>query len=154
MGVHLMISQIFRNTIFKQRRIFGRVLELSKSLGKPILIQFTGYACVGYKAFELKVWPDSLVYPILKKEFIIASVYVDDRTKYPSNYESDSVSTYGEYWMNYEIARYEMVTQPIFDIINHQNESLVEGIATYPSHGEAALYKEWLEEGLANFVKE
>ncbi len=81
-------------------------------------------------------------------------MYVDDRTAFPQIHSDDSGATYGEYWMNYEIAHYEMVTQPIFDIINHGNESLVDHIATYSSHRDPELYSVWLEEGLANFNKE
>lgn len=133
---------------------FGRILALSSSLNKPVLLHFTGYASFSSRPFETKIWPDPNVYHLLKNEFLIASVYVDDRTAFPEIHSDDSVATYGEYWMNYEIAHYEMVTQPIFDIINHGNESLVDHIATYSSHRDPELYSVWLEDGLVNFNKE
>jgi hypothetical protein len=130
---------------------FGKILSLSKELNKPVLLYFTGLNVVSYNKFEKKIWPDPLVYPILKNEFLIAAVYVDDRTNFPDIHIDNPPETYGEYWLEYETEKYKMSTQPIFDILNHQNESLVTGIATVRSHGTAELYGEWLSEGLLNF---
>ncbi len=134
---------------------YNEVLALSDDLNKPVLVHISGYACVSSRYFEEGKWLDPSVYPLLKNQFIIAKIYVDDRTPLPNAMNlPDSLGTYGEYWMNYEIERYKMVTQPLDDIVNHKNESLVKEIATYRSHGEANLYKLWLEEGLANYKKQ
>lgn len=133
---------------------FKKVLAESAIQNKPVLLYVSGLNIVGYNSTELDIWPDPLVYLTLKNEFIIATVYVDDRAAIPNLKDTDSVRTYGEYWMNYEAERYRMATQPIFDILNHKNESLVANIATARSHSEAILYKLWLEEGLQNFKKQ
>ncbi|NOQ74106.1 MAG: hypothetical protein GQ574_19015 [Crocinitomix sp.] len=132
---------------------FKKALAYSAWDNKPVLLYFTGYNCVGYDKFEFDIWPDSLVYPILRDEFLIVSLFLDDRSVITNLRDYDSVRTYGEYWTNYEIERYGIETQPIFDIINYNNESLVEDIATIRSHGSAELYRAWLEEGLSNFKK-
>ncbi len=134
---------------------YNQVLSISESLKKPVLVHISGYACVSSRYFEDGEWLDPLVYPLLKNQFLIAKVYVDDHTTLPNATNlPDSLDTYGEYWMNYEIERYSMVTQPINDIVNSKNESLVNGIATYHSHNETNLYKLWLDQGLANFKKQ
>ena len=132
---------------------FDSVLLISGNINKPVLIHITGYTSVSSRMFEDRIWPDPLVYPILKNQFIIASLYVDDRTPLISSVLEDTFNTVGQRWMNYEIDRYNMETQPIFDIVNSSNESLVKEVSNYRSHGEAILFKAWLEEGLSNFRK-
>lgn len=132
---------------------FDAVLEESSKQDKPVLVNFTGYNVVGFDISKNEIWIDDLVYPILKNEMIIASIYVDDKTAVSSEFLSDSIQNYGDYWSHYEKERYQMETNPIFDIVNSENKSMVEDIAIYSSHGTPALYKIWLEKGLTDFYQ-
>jgi arsenate reductase-like glutaredoxin family protein len=144
------VSDFGRNKVHTQEE-YDAVLAKSKVLNKPVLVQYKNHHITPYSEFENNVWLDSLVFPILKNKFIIASIYLNNATIIPNLSANDTVRTYGKFWRNYEMARYNITTQPLFDIVNHKNESIIETVATDVSHGDAELYRLWLGEGLSNF---
>ena len=106
---------------------FDNILDVAKAENMPVLIYFTGYACVNCRKMEDFTWFDSFVFQLLKDEFIIASLYVDSR-------ELTDSETVGELWMDYQKEKYNSQTQPIYDIVNWDNNSMVNSLATYQSH--------------------
>ena len=56
-------------------------LKLAKAQNKPVLIDFTGWACVNCRRMEEKVWPDAIVDSLMRNEFIVVSLYVDEKKK-------------------------------------------------------------------------
>jgi hypothetical protein len=131
---------------------FDHVLVKSYELNKPVLLQITALASVNSRKFEDRVWTSLPVYPVLKNQFIVAQIFVDSRMPLPNAIDlRDSMNTVGKYWLNYEEVQYSLRTQPILDIINHENESFVQELATYQNHFDEFVFKEWLEEGLTNF---
>ncbi len=127
-------------------------MAISDSLSKPVLLYFTGDTSVNSRKFENSVWPDPEVYDLLNYQFIIAQMYVDSWVPLDTDADlPDSMNTIGAYWMNYQRMHYDEKLQPLFDIVNHRNESLVQEIATSQSHYDAKLYKEWLDQGLRSF---
>ncbi|MEI9911945.1 MAG: thioredoxin family protein [Bacteroidota bacterium] len=63
--------------------ITKRPLATAKKENKPVLIDFTGWACVNCRRMEEKVWPDPLVDSLMRTRFVVVSLYVDERRKLP-----------------------------------------------------------------------
>lgn len=135
-------------------------LEHAKKVGKPILLDFTGWACVNCRKMEEQVWSDSEVKRMLTEEVVLVSLYVDERTKLPEEdqYETSiagkkkKVRTIGDQWMVLQAERYKTNSQPYYVMIDHQ-ESQLGVAANYQDYGKVDLFKNWLEESIALFEK-
>lgn len=133
-------------------------LEKAKEYAKlkhlPILIDFTGYACQNCRKTESSVWTNNEIRPILQKQLVIASLYVDDRTALPENevVYSDlikgKIKTVGNKWAELEIKRYNKFAQPLYIMTDSDGNDLTDPIGYTPKIQE---YKKFLEEGLHRF---
>ncbi|WP_245593067.1 protein-disulfide reductase DsbD family protein [Crocinitomix catalasitica] len=134
----------------KTIRDYYEALAFAKEQGKPLFVDFTGWACVNCRKMEEYVWADPSIAPMLANDFIVASLYVDDRAPLPEKYagelkaNGDPMTTIGDKWTKLEITEYKEVTQPLYVILDH-NENNISGKANYDTHRDAAVFKEWLE---------
>jgi thiol:disulfide interchange protein len=137
-------------------RDYYEALEYAKEVDKPLLVDFTGWACVNCRKMEEFVWADENISPIMAEDFVIASLYVDDRGAIAEQYEGEKdrngevMETIGDKWMNMQIEKYQEVTQPMYVILDH-NENNISGKANYQTHGNADAFKAWLEKGKTAF---
>lgn len=137
-------------------RDYEDALAYAKKVGKPLLIDFTGWACVNCRRMEESVWAHESVSPLMADKFIVASLYVDDRAELPADELGQKMSngkdmkTVGDKWMDMQIVRYQEVTQPMYVILDHNENNLV-GKANYQTHGNPEAFKAWLENGLTKF---
>ncbi|MEZ4921776.1 MAG: cytochrome c biogenesis protein CcdA [Crocinitomicaceae bacterium] len=137
-------------------RDYYEALDYAKQVNKPLLVDFTGWACVNCRKMEEFVWADESVAPVMANDFVIASLYVDDRGDVPAQYAGETdkngkpIRTIGDKWMKMQIERYQEVTQPMYVILDH-NENNISGKANYQSHGNVDAFKSWLEFGKAEF---
>ena len=135
-------------------------LEHAKKVGKPILLDFTGWACVNCRKMEEQVWSDTEVKRMLTEEVVLVSLYVDERTKLPEEDQyvtsiagkKKKVRTIGDQWMVLQAERYKTNSQPYYVVMNHQ-ESQLGVAANYQDYGKVDLFKNWLEESIALFEK-
>ena len=110
---------------------FDDAKEHAAKVGKPILIDFTGYACANCRKMEENVWPKPEVLERLKNDFVIASLYVDDKKELPkekqfvSTYDQELKTTVGEKNMDLEITKYNNNAQPYYIIVNANGETIV-----------------------------
>lgn len=131
-------------------------LAYAKEVNKPVLIDFTGYACVNCRKMEEHVWSDERVLSILKDEVVLISLYVDYKKELPENeqYISEStgkkIKTIGNKWSDFEITKYKANAQPYYVLIDQSEENLNEPVGYTPDVEE---YLKWLQEGTANFKK-
>lgn len=138
-------------------RDFEDAMEYAKEVDKPVLLDFTGWACVNCRKMEEYVWADPTVAPIMAEDFIVASLYVDDRTGLPAKYKGelksngDPMETTGDKWMKMQIEEYEQATQPMYVVLDHKGNN-ISGLADYSSHSEAELFKDWLNFAKKQFV--
>jgi thiol:disulfide interchange protein DsbD len=136
-------------------RDYDEAVEYAKQVNKPILLDFTGWACVNCRRMEESVWADKSVAPLMAEKFIVVSLYVDDREELPLS-ERDTMSTgkvmktVGDKWMDMQISRYKEVTQPMYVVLDH-NENNISGKANYQTHGNPEAFKAWLESALTQF---
>ena len=134
-------------------------LVAAKEENKPIMLDFTGWACVNCRKMEEQVWSQDAIYQILKDEYIIVSLYVDDRKELPkeeqfkfvkANGNLKNIRTIGDKWATLQTLNFQNNSQPFYVLVNDKMELLNHTTAYTPSADE---YLEWLKEGLENFKK-
>ena len=133
-------------------------LEHAKKIGKPAMLDFTGWACVNCRKMEEQVWSDPEVKNILSNDIVLISLYVDERIDLPllEQYETTiagkkkKVKTTGDKWMVLQTERYKTNSQPYYVVIDHDENQLGES-ANYQDHGKVDLFKEWLTNCISKF---
>jgi thiol:disulfide interchange protein len=129
-------------------------MEYAKKEGKPVLLDFTGYACVNCRKMEELVWSDPKVLGVLKNEIVLISLYVDDKKELPEKdqYVSETtgkkIKTIGNKWSDFQIKKYKANAQPYYVIVDHNSANLTEPSAYNP---DIEKYYKWLTEGIKNF---
>lgn len=136
---------------------YAVALERAKQEGKPLFIDFTGYACVNCRKMEEHVWIKPEVLSKLSKDFIVVSLYVDDRKELPAElqetyeYEVNGVKrtkeikTYGDRWAAFQIATFNSNAQPLYAIVSPEEELMNTPVGYTPDVDE---YMTWLNCGL------
>lgn len=131
-------------------------LVYAKTVNKPILLDFTGYACVNCRKMENNVWSDERISSILSKDVVLISLYVDDKRDLPKSEQHISESTgaeiesVGDKWTDFMITKYKTNTQPLYVLTDLQGNTL-NGTTSYDPDIEK--YERWLKEGIAKFKK-
>lgn len=129
-------------------------LLAAKKANKPVLIDFTGYACVNCRKMENNVWSNERVLKILKNDLILISLYLDDKRSLPVNKQyiskqtNEKIITIGDKWTEFIITKYKTNTQPFYVLINLQEQNLIAPISYTPN---ADTYYSWLKTGLSEF---
>lgn len=120
----------------------------------PVLIDFTGHACVNCRKMEERVWSEPQILEILKNDVVLVSLYVDDKRKLPESeqYISETsgkeIQSIGNKWSDFQITRYKANAQPYYVLIDHNEEKLIAPSAYEPDADE---YYNWLKKGIENF---
>ncbi|MFV8324253.1 protein-disulfide reductase DsbD family protein [Flavobacterium sp. LS2R12] len=136
---------------------YEKGLAYAKSVNKPILLDFTGYACVNCRKMEDYVWSDPAILKILQDEVVLISLYVDDKRELPKNEQYVSKETgkeivsVGNKWSDFQITRYKANAQPYYIVIDVEENMLSVKPESYNSDINA--YKGWLREGITRFKK-
>ena len=129
-------------------------LAYAKEVNKPVLIDFTGYACVNCRKMEDYVWSDERILSILKNDVVLISLYVDYKKELPESeqYTSETtgkrIKTIGNKWSDFQITRYKANAQPYYVLINLEEDNLNDPVGYTPDIEE---YETWLKEGISNF---
>lgn len=140
-------------------REYEEGLAMAKAQHKPILLDFTGYACVNCRRMEENVWSKPLVYNLMKEKFIVISLYVDDKKKLPASAQFSytakdgsvkEIKTVGDKWATFETENFRNNAQPLYAILNTDEQLLNYPVGYVPSVTE---YYEWLKCGLQAFEK-
>ena len=137
---------------------FDSGLAYAKENNKPILLDFTGWACVNCRKMEENVWSEADIYTILKNDYVLISLYVDDRKKLPEaeqfNFQYDSgrikrIENIAQKWGTFQDVNFNAVSQPFYVLLSPDLEVLNTSIQNTDSDS----YRNWLNEGLRNFSK-
>lgn len=124
---------------------FEAAIEKAKATNKPILIDFTGWACVNCRKMEENVWSKPAIANMLKEKYILLSLYVDDKAPLPVSERSTSIRTIGDKWANFQSTHFKQVTQPLYVAITPEGKLLTHPIGYTPN---AEQYLEWLRCGV------
>jgi len=135
---------------------YDKGIAYAKEVNKPVLLDFTGHACVNCRKMEERVWSDSNVLQILKNDVILVSLYVDDKRSLPENekYTSETtgkkIKSIGNKWSDFQIKKYKANAQPYYVLLDHNGDNLNKYSAYDPN---IETYLKWLNEGISNFKK-
>jgi len=132
-------------------------LAYAKKVNKPVMIDFTGKACVNCRKMEQNVWPKDKVLKILKNDVILISLFVDDKRPLKEGDVVDSklnpgkkLRYIGQKWSEMQAVKYGTNAQPYYVLMGHDEENLIAPVGYTPDVDE---YLAWLKEGVANFEK-
>ncbi len=131
-------------------------LAYAKKVNKPILLDFTGYACVNCRKMEERVWASPHVLGLLNSEIVLISLYVDDKRSLPKEeqYTSETtgkrIKTIGNKWSDFQIKNYHANAQPYYVLMSLNEKNLNDPIGYTP---DIEQYSNWLKEGIGNFDK-
>ncbi len=135
---------------------FAQGLACAKEQNKPVLLDFKGHACANCKLMEARVWSDPEILRRLRENFVIISLYVDDRTPLPedewvvSTIDGKQKKTIGKKNEDLEITKFRTNSLPLYVITDHDGDPLNEPMISNFNIGE---YKSWLDEGYSNFLQ-
>ena len=142
-------------TCFKD---YSEGMAYAQKVNKPVMIDFTGYACVNCRKMEEHVWPRSRVYNYLKNDYVLISLYVDDKKPLPEAQqvlvekvtgETRKLRNYGHKWANFQ-EYFGVNSQPYYVLLTPEGKALNSPVGYTPDVEE---YAQFLECGLTTFKR-
>ncbi len=136
---------------------FDAGLAYAKEVGKPIMIDFTGWGCQNCRKMEENVWVDERVHKRLRDEVVLISLYVDERTPFPkeeqyiSEVTGRKIKNIGNKWSEFEEVNFGAVSQPLYVFLGH--DDLKPLIETRGADLDIEAYIEWMDLGISAFQK-
>ena len=135
---------------------FEKGVAAAKEANKPILLDFTGWACVNCRKVEENVWSNPAIYKLLKEDYILISLYVDDRKELPetaqfnfkrANGQVKEITTVGDKWATFQTINFKTASQPYYVQLTSEFELLNRA----EQYTDIDTYLDWLKEGIINF---
>ncbi len=129
-------------------------MAAAKAQGKPVLIDFTGYGCVNCRKMEASVWTDPSVADKLTKDYVLISLYVDDKTPLPEpmevtfNGEKRTLRTVGDKWSYLQASKFGANAQPFYVPVDNDGKPLN---AAFSFKEDVSAYLDFLSKGLDNY---
>lgn len=131
-------------------------MAAAKAQGKPVLIDFTGFGCVNCRKMEASVWTDPRVADKIKKDYVLISLYVDDKTSLPEPMEVEvngkkrTLRTIGDKWSYLQSHKFGANAQPFYVALDNNGLPLV---GSYGYKEDVPAYLEFLNSGLEAYKK-
>ncbi|MGW9686434.1 cytochrome c biogenesis protein CcdA [Flagellimonas sp. 2504JD1-5] len=135
---------------------FDEGVAHAQKVNKPILLDFTGWACVNCRKMEENVWSDSNIYPLIRDEYVLISLYVDDRKELPEaqkfDFQYDSgrikaIETIGQKWGTFQTINFNAASQPYYVLLSPNLEILNDAV----QYVDIDVYEKWLKSGLEKY---
>jgi thiol:disulfide interchange protein DsbD len=135
---------------------YDEALAYAKKVNKPIMIDFTGHACVNCRKMEANVWPDKEVSQRIREEYVLVQLYVDDKTDLAPNEqvttpEGRSIKTIGNKWSYLQTSKFQANSQPFYVLLDPKNEQPL--LSPQGADYDPINYLKYLEAGLAVYGK-
>ena len=134
---------------------YDKGMAYAKKVGKPVLLDFTGHACVNCRKMEQNVWVKPTVLHVIKNDVVLISLYVDDKRPLKEAEITESklkpgkkLKYIGQKWSELQTIKYQTNTQPFYVLLNHNEEPLNRPVAYIPDVDD---YYNWLKTGISNF---
>ena len=143
---------------FKSFKDFKSGVAYAKKLNKPILLDFTGYACVNCRKMEEIVWPKPTIRPYFENEYVLISLYVDDKKELPNNEKvrvnrlgggTRTLLNFGHKWSHFQTEFFQSNAQPCYVLLSPDAKIELAPKAGYTPKEED--YEAFLKLGLENF---
>ena len=145
------------NTVEAVYTDYEEGMAAAQKAGKPVMLDFTGFGCVNCRKMEAAVWPDARVKQLMTEDYVIVSLYVDDKTPLPATVEiteSDGtvrkLRTVGDKWSYLQRSKFGAQTQPFYVLVDHEGKPLA---GSYSYNEDVPAFVKWLESGLTKMKK-
>lgn len=140
---------------------YDKAVAYAKKVNKPIFVDFTGWGCVNCRKMEQSVWGEPGVIEHLRNDFVIVSLYVDERTELPKKEQKTvkvqgrdfKIVTIGNKWTAKQIDEYKTSSQPYYVLQTPDGKDIPVGSADYANHSDPKVFQDWLEKGLKEYKK-
>jgi len=137
---------------------FEIAAEYARKSGKPLMVDFTGWGCVNCRKMEVAVWTDPSVGKLLKEDYVLVSLYVDDKKELPKELQylttfagqEKEITTVGSKWSEFQARFFKNNSQPYYVLLDNQGR-LLQKPRAYDEDIDA--YKKWLIDGLDEYRK-
>lgn len=147
---------LYKNEVHAKFNDFDAGMEYARQQGKPVMIDFTGYGCVNCRKMELAVWTDPTVSKIMNEDYVLITLYVDEKTKLPEpvkvteNGTERTLRTVGDKWSYLQRSKFGANAQPFYVLIDNEGMPLNK---SYSYDEDIQKYVEFLQTGLKNYKK-
>jgi thiol:disulfide interchange protein DsbD len=141
---------LYKEGVHAQFDDYDLGMQYAAKVGKPVMIDFTGFGCVNCRKMEASVWTDARVKNILENDYVLISLYVDDKTKLPENMKVNEngktriLKKVGEKWSYLQRIKFGSNAQPFYVILDNQGFPLM---PSYAYNEDIQKYIDFLENG-------
>lgn len=148
---------LYNNEVHARFDDYDLGMEYARQHGKPVMLDFTGYGCVNCRKMELAVWTDPKVSDIINNDYVLITLYVDNKTPLPSpvkimeNGTERTLRTVGDKWSYLQRVKFGANAQPFYVLIDNEGKPLNK---SYSYDENISKYIEFLQTGLENYKKE
>lgn len=145
---------LYENEVEAEYTDYEEGMAAAKRLGKPVMVDFTGFGCVNCREMELAVWTDETVRSLMKDDYVLISLYVDDKTPLPKreevieNGQKRILRTVGDKWSYLQRYKFGANAQPFYVLLDNDGNP-VNG--SYSHDKDIQKYIKFLETGLKNY---
>ncbi|MDO4186037.1 MAG: cytochrome c biogenesis protein CcdA [Bacteroidales bacterium] len=145
---------LYKNDVHAQFDDYDLGMEYARRVGKPVMLDFTGYGCVNCRKMELAVWTDNTVADLMNNEYVLITLYVDNKTKLPEpitvqeNGKERKLRTLGDKWSYLQRVKFGANAQPFYVLIDNDGNPLNK---SYAYDEDVDKYVEFLQTGLNNY---
>ena len=145
---------LYKNEVRAQFDDYDLGMEYAKRVGKPVMLDFTGYGCVNCRKMELAVWTDPTVGGLMNDDYVLITLYVDNKTKLPEpikvveNGKERTLRTLGDKWSYLQRVKFGANAQPFYVLIDNEGKPLNK---SYAYDEDVAKYVDFLQTGLRNY---
>ncbi|WP_160711431.1 protein-disulfide reductase DsbD family protein [Chitinophaga solisilvae] len=138
---------------------YEEALAAAKAANKPLMLDFTGHTCVNCRKFEKSVLSDPRVMKIMRNDFVVASLYTDEKTslpdaeQYTSKFDGSKVTNIGQKNLDLEATHFKRNSQPYYIPVDLEGKALVNKGYGYDPKEDADAFIQYLESAKAEFAK-
>lgn len=147
---------LYTNEVHAQFDDYDLGMSYARQHGKPVMLDFTGYGCVNCRKMELAVWTDNRVSDLINNDYVLITLYVDNKTPLPApmkvveNGKERTLRTVGDKWSYLQRVKFGANAQPFYVLIDNDGQPLNK---SYSYDEDIPAYIDFLETGLENYKK-
>lgn len=147
---------LYNNEVHAKFDDYDAGMKYAREHGKPVMLDFTGYGCVNCRKMELAVWTDMKVADLINNDYVLITLYVDNKTRLPEpvkvmeNGTERTLRTVGDKWSYLQRVKFGANAQPFYVLIDNEGKPLNK---SYSYDEDIDKYVDFLQTGLNNYNK-
>ncbi|MDR0973730.1 MAG: thioredoxin family protein [Prevotellaceae bacterium] len=152
--MHTQDFNLYENDVHAAFDDYEAGMEYARRVGKPVMLDFTGYGCVNCRKMEMAVWTDETVGLLLRNDYVLITLYVDNKTELPQpmqvveNGKERTLRTLGDRWSYLQRVKFGANAQPFYVLLDNEGKPLNK---SYAYDEDIDAYVRWLQTGLTNY---